>query len=109
MSCNSLVYLFLRHQNPATDKPFRRIKQKQATDLVRRGIAEVIGELSLRYCGHREIVRSSMAIPKGNHQGEAYESAAIDTNPRFFQGGLTRNEHQPKKFEPFKNARVGHQ
>jgi hypothetical protein len=87
MNSNALIGLFLHNQNSSTDKPVQRIKRRLAARMVERGVADWRGDRHIQFLPAREIVVSSNLVD-GDKQGWAYESAAIDTSPQFFQGGL---------------------
>lgn len=107
MNRNTQVRLFRYEQDHHTEEPAQKIKLKFARELVAQGVAEWSGR-DLKMSPSREVATSCELI-WGDKQGFTIESAAIDKNPRFFQGGLTRDEHKPAKFQLFKGARVGHQ
>jgi hypothetical protein len=93
---------------PDLISPIRHLKYRDAKGLVDRGRAEFIDPLSIRLI-EPNVVATSSSLINGNKQGAVYELAAIDKNPQYFDGGLTRTEHQPAKFSPWKGARIGHQ
>jgi hypothetical protein len=86
------------------------LRRKQAIDLLKTGFAEIAdGDAVQMIRNSGEIVaKSSIAITQSN-QDKAYELSAIETKPRFYQGGLCRNEHKPAQIPRYTAARVGHQ
>jgi hypothetical protein len=93
---------------PGGRSPFIHLERKQVTDLVARGIAVQVDDGAAHLTPKIPIAKSSNLL-KTSHQAEAYELAAIDPHRKYFSGGLTRNEHQPAKFERWHGAKVGHQ
>ena len=84
-------------------EPHGSLKKSQAKDLIRRGLAEWVKRNgTIRY------LAPAQSSPLRSGQGRVYERAATDPRPVILNGGLTRNEHQPAKHQPFKAARVGH-
>lgn len=106
MACNRLIGV-LRN---SSDTPIFHVKAKEAIAIVADGMAEVVDDRSIRIKENHGIViaKSSSSLLIGR-QERAYESAAIDKNPRFFAGGLCRTEHQPRNISKFSGAKVGHQ
>lgn len=89
--------------------PLYRLKPKAATRLVANGRAKIIGVRAIRITpSDKETAVSTDAI-RESRQRIAYEMAGSDCHPRFFQGGLTRTEHQPAQIDKFQGAKVGHQ
>lgn len=88
--------VFDHNVNPAIDPCTIRLSDKRGIALVKRKVAKFIkvGECT----AVQALIPIARIFPKQrlrSHQGEVYKSAAIDTHPRFFQGGLNRTEHKP--------------
>ena len=83
------------------------LKYKKVMEFVADGRAILIDNRTARLLKKVPAVISSDLLECG--QERAYLESSIDKHPRFFTGGLTRNEHQPAKFQIAKGARVGHQ
>ena len=107
---NARIAIFESHR-PATDKPILHVKNKHAKEMILRGKAVRCDERNIKLLAPnaREIAISCRYVDARWNQGAVYESAAIDTSPVVFQGGLNRTETQPAKFQIAKGARVGHQ
>lgn len=82
------------------------VKRQQAKEMVRQGLAYMADKWN------------AILVPQAHHktqgirpsnQGAVYELAAIENYRQFTQGGMTRDEHQPVKFQFFRAAKVGHQ
>jgi hypothetical protein len=104
MSSNLRVAVYLE----GLERPRYHVKFRFAKELIASGRAVMIDFKAIRLVKPEVIVETSNRV-SGSNQGAAYEGVAIDANRRIFQGGLTRNEHQPAAFSAFKGARVGHQ
>jgi hypothetical protein len=102
---NAQVSVFEAYQNPETDYPIYHIKHKKAVQMVAAGIAEQYGDRTVKL----KPIGAPISAFVPSKQGWVYESLAADPNPQIVQGGLTRTEHKPAKFEIAKGARVGHQ